>query len=285
MPITHGIPVISKRRRENGGNSVTIGADPEFFVTKNGEPYPICGLLGGTKKAPKPFHVGHVQEDNVMAEFNIPPAHSESEFVSNVIGMRDQMTEYLKLQELIPDFCSVKQFPMEALSSLQAQNIGCEPDYNAYTYEKNPTQNYGTMGPFRTASFHVHIGIPDNLLEEMPDFRAACARLCDALVLIPIMVLGADDSKRRQFYGKAGSFRPKPYGLEYRGLGAEVLKSAYYLGVVYRGAKTAATHVITRRRPPESLSRLVREAIDSGQPQVAYQQLANYTNLRSILGD
>ena len=59
----------------------TIGADPELLLlTATGLPKSAIGLIGGTKQNPKPFGIGHVQEDNVMVEFNIPPANNRHEF-------------------------------------------------------------------------------------------------------------------------------------------------------------------------------------------------------------
>ena len=60
---------------------ITIGADPECFIVvrdkHNGDtPYPIVGMLGGTKDNPLVIADGYaVVEDNVMAEFNIPASN------------------------------------------------------------------------------------------------------------------------------------------------------------------------------------------------------------------
>ena len=59
--------------------TATIGADPEILLRDSDYLYrSVEGLIGGTKNAPVPIEglpsgFG-AQEDNVMLEFNIPPA-------------------------------------------------------------------------------------------------------------------------------------------------------------------------------------------------------------------
>ena len=66
----------------------TIGADPEFFIQKyDGTMQPIVGLLGGTKDKPIAVQGARkgfaVQEDNVMAEYNIPPTAHADQFADS----------------------------------------------------------------------------------------------------------------------------------------------------------------------------------------------------------
>ncbi len=81
---------------------ISIGADIEvFLINKEGEFFPAIGLIGGSKRRPRPItKEGHmVQEDNVAAEFNIPPSvvPSAQQFVINIYYVLS------KLQELIPE--------------------------------------------------------------------------------------------------------------------------------------------------------------------------------------
>ena len=67
--------------------NATIGADIEVFLKDStGKYISGIGLIGGTKDNPRPLEIpGHaVQEDNVAAEFNIPPAKTAKKFAENI---------------------------------------------------------------------------------------------------------------------------------------------------------------------------------------------------------
>ena len=66
---------------------IKVGADPELFLLDiTTDQYKSAeGLIGGTKEEPVVISKEGfaIQEDNVMVEFNIPPAKSSTEFVNN----------------------------------------------------------------------------------------------------------------------------------------------------------------------------------------------------------
>lgn len=205
----------------------TIGADPEVFIrdTRTGTAVPICGLLGGTKEAPLPLgDLGEgyaVQEDNVMAEFNIPPARKAGQFARSVqmglSAVRDLVrtrSEHLDL-----DFAPTRLFAHEALRTKQARLFGCSPDFNAYSeggaYRTiNPLQLEEQDGAWRFAGGHVHLGY-DKTDKTPPPF--VVARLADVYIGLPAVGLD-EQGKRRDLYGQAGRFRATEYGIEYRTL-------------------------------------------------------------------
>lgn len=217
---------------------ITIGADPEMFAYRidNEKPVPIIGKLGGTKFQPKPFLNGAVQEDNVMAEFNIAPATSASEFSASIGQMIDGMQDFLKPQGLFLQNVAHEKFTAKQLNHPQAFTIGCEPDFNAWTEEPNPHITAELLGNIRVAAGHVHVGYPNP--NQDPNSRIIIARLMDCLLGLPSLLLDPDRT-RRQFYGKAGAYRPKPYGLEYRVLSNFWITNAHYRMWVFRQARAA----------------------------------------------
>jgi hypothetical protein len=99
----------------------------------------------------------------------------------------------------------------------EAKELGCSPDFNAYTKMANPRPDANT--PFRTASGHVHIGwtnAPVDINDE--GHLEACRALTKSLDvwLGMVSLIWDKDDRRRSLYGAAGAFRPKPYGMEYR---------------------------------------------------------------------
>jgi hypothetical protein len=198
------------------GYEFTVGADPEFFVAKGGKPVSAHGLVPGNKKNPMKVRKGAVQVDGMALEFNIDPASTQEEFVTNldvvlktILGM---VPGYEMFDKPVAEFGAayIRKQPDEA------KMLGCEPDFNAYTKDANPRPDADT--PFRTASGHVHIGWTNGVDPHDPGHFEACCTLSKMLDLrlgVPSLIWDKD-KKRRQLYGQAGCFRPKPYGMEYR---------------------------------------------------------------------
>lgn len=195
-------------------HNITVGADPEVFLVRHGKAIPAIGLIGGTKERPKPMGIGHVQEDNVMAEFNIPPATSAVHFSNRIQSMLDELSKIAAKYECTLQFTSHAEFEIYDLLHPQARTIGCDPDYNAWTNSKNFSASPETLGKYRTAAGHVHIGVPDP--NQYPSYRTKLAQACDLLIGVPSILMEEEGNIRRQFYGKAGCYRPKEYGIEYR---------------------------------------------------------------------
>ena len=192
---------------------ITIGADPELFVSVDGTMVSAFGLVGGTKYAPQLVDKGAVQVDGMALEFNIDPAKTEDEFLTNVTTVLGELRKLIPAEynfEIVP----VAEFGADYIQAQPklAKEMGCEPDFNGYTGEVNEKPN--AEAPFRTAAGHVHIGVEGGLtdLEQMQ-----LVVLCDLLLGLPSVSYDTN-AKRRELYGKAGCYRPKSYGIEYRTL-------------------------------------------------------------------
>lgn len=206
--------------------ALTIGADPEFFILNRAtrEPHPICGLLGGHKDAPAPmtglpkgfFH----QEDNVMAEFNIPPVNNSiSAFYENIRAGLHYIMEKINKGTSMYEFSTSCEhlFPITQLKMYpNAFEFGCSPDYDGHDSglvipAPNTDKLTDGTGQWRFAGGHIHFGYS----VDIPPF--IMAQFCD--LFIGLASLGYDSQKkRRALYGSPGRFRPTAYGLEYRTL-------------------------------------------------------------------
>lgn len=201
--------------------SLTIGADPELFCQNaKGEIVMGIGLIGGTKETPKLVTLGAVQEDNVLAEFNIDPAKNPDQFVRNINTVTAELDKILAVSGLTSVVKTSHNFEKEVLMSGgdQALRFGCDPDLDCWTNKTNePPNPYTTL---RTAGGHVHIGY-DNPTEAR-SLEVAC--ILEYLLGVPSVLLD-DDTDRRSMYGQSGSCRIKPYGVEYRVLSNFWLKT------------------------------------------------------------
>ena len=210
--------------------AITIGADPEVFVQRDDKIVSAIGMIGGSKAFPRLVKQGAVQEDNVLAEFNIDPAISVMEFLDNISTVTSEL-------ERIVSPCTLKvqsshEFDQEEIiaGGEQAMAFGCDPDLNCWTVELNPVPN--ALTTLRTAGGHVHIGY-DN-----PDMDKSIrvARMAEFLLGVPSVLLD-DDTRRRELYGASGAIRLKAYGVEYRVLSNFWLESDELKTWVFEQAK------------------------------------------------
>lgn len=189
-----------------------IGADPEFFIKKKYGGYASAvGLIGGSKWEPKKIDEdGHaILEDNVAVEFNIKPASSFDEFQSSIHKVLDHIRGILPGYEFSKE--SAVSFPQEELMTPEAQMFGCEPDFDAWRecVNEKPCADDKNL---RSAGGHIHVG--SDLAINNP---VAVIRAMDLFLGVPSTQLDAG-TLRRELYGKAGCFRAKSYGAEYRTL-------------------------------------------------------------------
>jgi hypothetical protein len=201
---------------------VSIGTDPEAFLFHNdmGKIIPACGLIGGTKR--KPLHYSKklnkgftVQEDNVLVEFNIPPAFSIDQWMDYMNTAMVGVQEYIASRGPYSlKFLSQHKFPNKDLQMDQAMAFGCSPDFNAYDNGAefksiDPHSLSDKQGGWRLSGGHIHVGYE----AYVPAFVAAAF----ADYFIGMCTVGVDgQEKRRNLYGQPGRYRPTSYGIEYR---------------------------------------------------------------------
>lgn len=198
---------------------IKIGADPEVFVKRGGKVVPAWGIIPGDKAEPHPVNKGAIQVDGLATEFNIDPAATADEFSTNVGLVMEQLLERLKKDDPSSEFAteSYATFSREEYEALpeKAREIGCVPDFNAYTEREN---RIGSASRTRFVGGHVHFSWTKDQDPKSYEHINACimlTKMFDLFIGIPTLFLDPY-SPRRNYYGKAGNFRPKSYGVEYR---------------------------------------------------------------------
>ena len=222
------------------GIEYTIGADPEVFVcNKAGMFQSAHNLVPGTKRKPHKVMHGAVQVDGMALEFNIDPASSLEEFHNNI---SDVMST---LQGMIGDLGIMQKasvhFDEKLFASVPAYNrvMGCEGDFNGWSMSQNRSPDADKL--MRTAGGHVHIGgffTKSPFIMQHFEKSARLARILDEELGIPSLFWD-DDDERREMYGKAGCFRPKKYGMEYRTLSNKWIFDKALIEKVYKGCERA----------------------------------------------
>jgi hypothetical protein len=223
-----------------------VGCDPEVFILNaQGEPVSAAGIIPGSKEEPYKVDGGSVHPDGMAAEFGIDPAKNSSQFIGRVSSVMEQ------LRSMLPEGHSLSIVPFVRFSPEQfgeapdeAKELGCNPDFDAYTGEMNVIPDMMEDPFLRTASGHVHVGFPDGPYELNDEQHI---RTCRDFVQQLDWFLGAwscrfdKDPTRRKLYGKAGAFRPKTYGVEYRVMSNFWLTSTSRMAEVF-----SRTHVAIR---------------------------------------
>jgi hypothetical protein len=224
-----------QRTGKKDSKMITVGADPEVFVA-NQEGKIISArpfVHGGTKEHPFALRYGvGVHHDNVALEFSFPPADEEEEFVKNVDLALMQMQLLIGENNLLIK-PAVLNSEMAAWIPKQEEflEFACDPE--EYLYLEDSFLDIKEAW-FRSAGGHVHIGWPNATDQQ----KSLVVSVCD-YTLGAFNVLLEDESgvTRRHLYGRAGSYRTKEYGIEYRTPGNSWLLSNKDIRSTFRLAK------------------------------------------------
>jgi hypothetical protein len=224
---------------------ILVGADPEIFMFKDGLPVSAHGAIQGTKHDPFKVKDGAVQVDGMALEFNIDPASTEEEFIHNVESV------LATLKSMVPGFdlvaTPVAEFGFDYIKAQpeDALLLGCDPDFDAWNDGQiNPRPNGDN--PFRTGAGHVHIGWTsdaDVMDSSHINTGITLTKQLDAFLALPSLFYDSA-TKRRTMYGKAGAFRTKSYGVEYRVLSNAWLKDSKLMGWVYKNTILAVENLM-----------------------------------------
>lgn len=246
--------------------NIKIGADPELFLERNGEIISAEGMIGGTKKKPRKISKeGHaVQEDNIMVEFNIPASETREDFVVNIGFVLSHLEVLADMKKCKLNYSASAVVDEKYLETDQAQEFGCEPDFNVYLGDENEPPE--AAGNLRSCGGHIHIGW-DNPSEEESIMLTYAMDMTAGLESLEL----DDDVRRREMYGKAGSFRFKEYGMEYRTLSNFWIKSEKLMGWAFDKAQQAVELVESGKIEElvDKYGEMVRKAIDTNDKQLA----------------
>ena len=243
--------------------NVLVGADPELFVKEGDRFVSGHGMVDGTKANPLRVENGAVQVDGTALEFNIDPAANEDEFVNNLTSVMKQLGDMTGRElHAIP----TATYGSEYMATLpeEALELGCDPDFNAYENGAANPRPDGNVD-FRTGGGHVHIGWTKDMDVGDPGHNEACQMLVRELdiTLGLASMLWDEDEKRRELYGKAGAYRVKPYGVEYRSLSNAWLRSETCMRFVYKAVQAVSQRLFEGKSFYNELNDIGRYAMDN----------------------
>ena len=206
---------------------LTLGCDPEFFLydTVTNRYVSAHDKVPGNKKSPHPLKHGAVQADGTAVEFNIDPASTAEEFSHNI---QEVLAQIRKMVPIKYRFCyqPIVQYDPIAWKEIPdtAKELGCDPDFNYQTLQHNVIPTH--IGRNRTASGHIHFGwsSKEDTTPNSPHFLDCAILTKQFIQSIGFLECYWEMNKwdRLTYYGN-NAFRPKPYGVEVRYLGASWL--------------------------------------------------------------
>jgi len=192
-------------------NGITLGCDPELMIIdrNTGNLVSAQNFFGLRKQ-------GEIGYDGLLIEFRPLPSIHESVVVDNIYTLLTKARTYL-------DSCQM--FPSTMLAGISSFR-------GKAAVARNVTTNTVLFQPHvqLTAGFHLHYGIPREILGWKKNFVAKqVVKALDYYVGLPsIIPEGYNDSYRRTVqgleYGKPGMFRLDDRTLEYRTPGASLMK-------------------------------------------------------------
>ena len=247
---------MSKKRLNTAGIPRTaFGMDPELFMT-----HPDIGIVGSEEVLAE--HDGNYHaytdynnearfvQDGVQLEFHTEHADTCRARLSNAIGqsLRTLRNDARRNGASI-DFTTTMKVSKDTLMRLspESRELGCLPSRNAYG-EVSPVPTDGMKYRWRSAGGHIHLDLRTSTTNRgrAEGYRnrediESLVRLLDLFVGIPSVLLarGKGELKRREAYGRAGEYRVKRYGIEYRTLSNFWLQSPYVFSLIFGQADTA----------------------------------------------
>ena len=202
-------------------HGITVGGDPEIALYLGDEPISAHEIIPGTKEKPHKLASGACQLDGMAVEINIDPAKSEEEYehnINSVIG---------EVRKIVPSKYSLRYVPCVQFSPLVLDRVptfhkelGCNPDWNAYSGLINPSpmERLKLISNHRSFGGHISAGWTKDKDKEDPSHVLDCEMVIKNLDPFYMHIKEKVDADvlRAELYGKPGAYRPTPFGVEYR---------------------------------------------------------------------
>lgn len=244
--------------------NILVGADPELFLVEaqSGELRSAIGRIGGNKWEPRYIDDkgSAVQEDNVAVEFNIPPAATKKQFVKHIGRLLNYLADYVEDQNLLLSIVPAAIFPTSELNCQAALEFGCDPDFDVWRKVENSKPHLeGDLANLRSCGGHVHVSWDNPSTENQEDV----VRAMDIFVGCP-SILYDGDTLRRKLYGKAGAFRFKDYGIEYRTLSNFWLREPTLVEWVYDQTMKGLDYLNSGGKIDLEHAPLIQDCINTG---------------------
>lgn len=214
-------------------NAFTLGADPEFFVHKEGATIPAPYLLSGINRKNKASisldakNKASFFHDNSCLEINVTPANNKQLFIANISRAKREIEKNINVKLLPISSCKF-HIPIPP----EGAEFGCAPFFNIYREDVVDISPRIIRDLIETntqhAGGHLHIGYVRANTDGIEGGKPLAFYLTAILDYLlwtgiwdPVLTKAWINAKERSGYGMLGSIRAKDYGFEYRPCGPE----------------------------------------------------------------
>lgn len=186
--------------------SVALGSDPELFFIKDGQVVPSFKVILEESES--------VKRDGFQLELN-PSADTCRERGGSYIAMAIREAQRIAASAGVELAFSVGHTISDEVwknTPISVKRFGCHPTENVQ--EPKHKRVTGLRERFRAGAGHIHLGYSKTAI---PDHELL-VKVLDIVAGNTLVILDRDEANvmRRKNYGRAGEYRIKPYGLEYR---------------------------------------------------------------------
>lgn len=260
--------------------SLNWGSDPEFFYKKDGKIVPSKMVVPASGRI--------VKRDGFQAELN-----PQTNTCRQVAGLYiyDALCDAIEYGRSVGAEVALSvgcEVDKETFYSLPAEEreFGCRPTKNVH---ENTKRVKGTRTQFRAGGGHIHMGGSriSHLVEEDVE---TLVKLMDIVCGATSVLIDRDpmNAERRKYYGRAGEYRKKRYGLEYRVLSNFWLRSYTLWSMVTGLLRNAANIAHNKELAKAVLSRFdmkeVRDAINNNDVRLARKVFNQYREVVKEFG-
>ena len=254
----------------------TLGSDPEFFfVDSAGDVVPSHKVI--------PRSSSDVVPDGFQGELNPSSDTCRQRAASYIFQALSNAYDYAHMKGL--DVCldvgKVVKDEVFANTPLSIRRFGCNPTVSAYPEKiRKPT---GVRTKFRSAGGHIHIGYNKYMIKDEDEL----AKVMDIVAGNTAVLIDRDEDniQRRKIYGRAGEYRSKSYGIEYRTLSNFWLKHPVLWSFASAQVRNALA-ITAKGKAKELLDYVditsVRKAINTNDKELA---LKNFEGLVKFIND
>jgi hypothetical protein len=254
-----------------------FGSDPEIFLLdKEGSVVPSKVLLGESKF--EVSNVGEVVQDGFQVELHPYDSFCRQIAASNIAYLITEFDKHVREKGYMLSFAhgyTLKKKEFERLP-VEERVFGCNPTVNAYDeFLKKPS---GETVRLRTGGGHIHLALPHGVRGNAK-YAEKLVRVLDILVGNTCVLFDQTEAstKRRKYYGRAGEFRMKPYGIEYRVPSNFWLRSYFLWSMVSGLSREAVMMTLTGSVATELIDCVdekdIRKAINSNDAELAMANL------------
>ena len=259
-----------KNKKLQFSYNVTLGCDPEFFfsgsrgqTTGAEKVLPEAGLVyppGTTGKRDGDYTscggvaASKIVIDGVQAELNPRPNTCRANLGNEISACFRQLHTELekngkKIGVSFKPLVNITQKELDSLSE-KSKTFGCAPSTNLYQHAESKITVDPKKYKKRSAGGHIHLGAVGGYGDSV---KNALANVDEMVYMLDIIVgntsvlLDRDPNnvERRKVYGRAGEYRAKSYGIEYRTLSNYWLQS-YQLMSFVTGLARMAVHIVAQ---------------------------------------